>query len=88
MVLDGAVGRAESTCTFGLSANGVGGSSLVVHPDGKTESVEVEPEERGAQYRRRLDLVPTFLADPAQAGVAGTEAVRSIDIIEPLHQSA
>ncbi len=88
LVLEGADARAELTCTFGLSPNGVGRSTLVVHRDGRAEEVELEREDRGTEYRRQLDLLPTLLADPAQQGVATDEVIRTIDIIERLYRSA
>ncbi|WP_234359185.1 Gfo/Idh/MocA family protein [Plantactinospora sp. BC1] len=88
VVLDGATGRAELTCTFGLSPNGVGGSTLLLHRDGRAESVDVPQQDRGAEYRRQLDLVPALLADPGRPGSAIAEVTRTIDIIERLYQSA
>jgi oxidoreductase len=87
LVLEGAAGRAELTCTFGLSPNGVP-SELVVRRDGRAEVVPVAREERGAEYRRQLDLLPALLADPAQAGVASAEAARTVNIVERLYAAA
>lgn len=87
LVLEGAAGRAELTCTFGLSPNGVD-STLVLRRDGRARPVEVAPQRRGAEYRRQLDRLPALLADPARVGVASDEAIRTIDVIERLYRSA
>ncbi|WP_208630272.1 Gfo/Idh/MocA family protein [Amycolatopsis kentuckyensis] len=87
VVLEGADARAELTCTFGLSPNGVG-SSLVLHRNGRAEPIEPPPETRGAEYRRQLDHLPALLTDPAQRGVASAEVIRTIDVIERLYRSA
>ncbi|WP_103349964.1 Gfo/Idh/MocA family protein [Amycolatopsis sp. CA-128772] len=87
VVLEGADARAELTCTFGLSPNGVR-SSLVLHRDGRAEPVEPAPDARGAEYRRQLDHLPALLRDPAQQGAAAAEVIRTIDMIERLYRSA
>jgi oxidoreductase len=87
LVLEGAAGRAELRCTFGLSPHGVP-SQLVVWRDGRAEAVPVAPEERGAEYRRQLDRLPALLADPARAGVAAAEAARTVEVVERLYAAA
>jgi len=87
IVLEGADARAELTCTFGLSPNGVDGS-LVLHRDGQAEVIEPAREARGTEYRRQLDHLPALLTDPGQRGVATAEVIRTIDIIERLYRSA
>jgi oxidoreductase len=88
VVLEGAAGRAELSCTFGLSPNGIDDPALVLHRDGRSELVEVARDERGAEYGRQLDVLPALLTDPGQAGVASAEAARTIDIIERLYRSS
>ncbi|HEU5473558.1 MAG TPA: Gfo/Idh/MocA family oxidoreductase [Actinophytocola sp.] len=88
ITLEGADGRAELLCTFGLSPNRTGGSSLRVLRAGRTEQIEVPDEPVGAEYRRQLDLLPTLLADPNQPGAATAESVRIVDLIERIYASA
>lgn len=88
IVIDGADGRAELICTFGLSPQRSSTQSLRVQIAGRVEEIDLPDEPIGAEYRRQLDLIPTLLADPNQPGAATAESVRIVDLIERIYHSA
>lgn len=88
IVVEGAEGHAELSCTFGFSPNRLDGSTLLVHRHGRPERIDVPQEVAGAEYRRQLSLLPVLLADRTQPGAATGEAARTVALIERIRQSA
>lgn len=99
IVLEGSKGRAELTCTFGLSPNRVPRSRLLVRRVGRSEEVGLPAEPSGTEYRTQLTHLPALLRDPEPPGAtpdpqaapetdAVHEAAQVVDLVARIYQSA
>jgi oxidoreductase len=88
IVLEGSAGRAELTCTFGLSPNRIPQPRLRVCRAGRSEEIDLPAEPAGAEYRTQLELVPALLMDPEPPGAAAREAEQVVDLVARIYQSA
>lgn len=88
IVLEGSAGRAELTCTFGLSPNRVARPRLRLSLAGRSEEVDLPVEPAGAEYRTQLELVPALLRDKEPPGAAAREAAQVVDLVARIYQSA
>jgi oxidoreductase len=99
IVVEGSKGRAELTCTFGLSPNRVSQPRLVVRRAGRSEEVDLPAEPPGTEYRTQIKHLPALLRDPEPPGAtpdpeaapetdAVHEAAQVVDLVGRIYQSA
>ncbi|MFF3487389.1 Gfo/Idh/MocA family protein [Streptomyces sp. NPDC002701] len=84
----GSAATADLSCTFGFSPNRHPYARLTLTREGTTTSLPVPDEPVGTEYRRQLDGLAGFLADPGRRGAAVDEARTAVRVIEGFYASA
>jgi oxidoreductase len=88
IALEGAQGRAELLCTFGMSPHRLERPRLRLLRDGHAKDIELTTEPVGAEYRAQLKHIPALLAGPRQPSEASRETAGVVDLIERIYRSA